>query len=206
MNFTLAVGIFAVFVLTTAAQQLETKEQVRVEEVEEPNLIVTDDIEAIPKPIPFLPRPKNPETCCHPGSTYVDLVNGEVCDHYNKAVQVIAGPSAQSSSIKCSMQAVLRVRARQFNFIVEDIIQSHTCNYNIANDFMLPLLDYCLNFVIYPTNSPFVTMLNSKFILFVGLNLNPSYFHSIAWAKPDTTPSTVLFITGRQLCKFEWVT
>lgn len=57
---------------------------------------------------PF-PLARNPNTCCHPGITYVDLQKGSVCDISNRAVQVIEGPKAGPYDVSCSMQALLKV-------------------------------------------------------------------------------------------------
>lgn len=91
-----------------------TERQDGADAVSTDKLDVDDDftIQPIPIPYPIRPIPKNPETCCHPGTTYVDLVKGNVCSINNAAVAVELAPTTQGSfTNRCNKKAVLKVSA-----------------------------------------------------------------------------------------------
>lgn len=61
--------------------------------------------------------PKNPVTCCHPGTTYVDLESGSVCNINNAAVTVVSAPTVKGDfSNTCNRQAVLKVGIFLINY------------------------------------------------------------------------------------------
>lgn len=69
-----------------------------------------------------VPIPKNPVTCCHRGTTFVDLVTGSVCSINNAAVTVIFAPTDMSVfSNRCNRQAVLKVCIMQENHLFRSV-------------------------------------------------------------------------------------